>query len=113
MDASVTWGNAPRTDVLAQRLDPSRLAAIQVKTRTSGDFQVGKGAEEPSPPGSDEWYVLVGLGEVGTRPDFFIVPRDHMSALVGEGPAGHYEPPCGVWAHPRSPGVLHARFRGP
>ncbi|MGP8240274.1 MAG: hypothetical protein ACLQQB_00685, partial [Solirubrobacteraceae bacterium] len=39
---SPTFGNASRTDLLAQRADePTRqTVAIQVKTRTSGDFHL-------------------------------------------------------------------------
>jgi hypothetical protein len=80
--ASLTWGNAPRTDILAQRLDPPLVAAIQVKTRLTGDFQVGKSGEKAAPADSNEWYVLVSLREPGERPDFYVVPRNHMSAFI-------------------------------
>jgi hypothetical protein len=80
--ASLTWGNAPRTDLLAQRQDlPNLLAAIQVKTRRTGSFQVGMGAEaSPSPPGANEWFLLVSLAE--PRPDFYVLPRNHLGALT-------------------------------
>ena len=48
--ASPTWHNAPRTDILAQSLDLPILAAIQVKTRTAGEFQLGLGGEKPALP---------------------------------------------------------------
>lgn len=80
--ASLTWGNAPRTDILAQRLDPPLTAAFQVKTKTTGDFQVGMDAEKVAPPGSNEWYVLASLNKAGARPDYFILPRNHMAALI-------------------------------
>ena len=69
--ASPTWGNAPRTDVLAQRAG-SRMAAIQVKTRLSGSFHIGQKGESPSPAGGNEWFVLVSLHGAGQRPDFYI-----------------------------------------
>lgn len=80
--ASLTWGNAPRTDVLAQRLDPPLVAAIQVKTRRTGDFQVGDKAEAPAQQGGNEWFVFVSLIGPGSRPVYYVVPRAHLSALV-------------------------------
>jgi hypothetical protein len=80
--ASLTWGDAPRTDVLAQRLDLKTRAAIQVKTRKTGQFQLGKAAEMPSPRGANEWFVLVDLGGPRKRPDFYVVPRNHIAALT-------------------------------
>lgn len=79
--ASPTWGNAPRTDVLAQKADGSRVAAIQVKTRLSGSFQIGEKAETPSTV-DGEWFVLVALNGAGVRPDFYVLPRNHITALV-------------------------------
>ena len=80
--ASLTWGNTPRTDILAQSLDPPILVAVQVKARDTGDFQLGVHGEDPSTPGTNEWYILVSLGDVGARPDYYVVPRDHVSALA-------------------------------
>jgi hypothetical protein len=80
--ASLTRANAPRTDILAQLLDPPVMAAIQVKTRRSGDLQIGIGGERPALPGANEWYVFVALRPAGERADFYVVPRDHVAALV-------------------------------
>lgn len=80
--ASLTWGNTPRTDVLAQKLDPALTAAVQVKTRISGDFQVGVHGEDPSPVDANEWYVLVSLAGAGERPTFYVIPRNHLSAFI-------------------------------
>jgi hypothetical protein len=80
--ASPTWGNAPRTDVLAQRADGARIIAIQVKTRLSGSFHIGQKGETPSAQRSNEWFVLVSLHGPGQRPDFYVVPRNHIAALV-------------------------------
>jgi len=80
--ASLTQRNAPRTDVLAQDLRLPLLAAIQVKTRRVGDFQIGVGGEHPSPAGLNEWYALVSLRPLGERADFYIIPRNHVSAFV-------------------------------
>lgn len=69
--ASLTWGNAPRTDVLAQHRDrPTLIHGIQVKTRRSGSFQLGEASEAVVPADANEWYVLVSLRAPGERPDF-------------------------------------------
>src|SRR5829696_3049704 len=80
--ASVTYGNAPRTDVLAA-VGPDRLpAAIQVKTKgeTSKTFQLG-GIEDPALQSANEWVVLVALRGEGSQ-DFWVVPRDDCWATV-------------------------------
>src|SRR4051794_15379032 len=78
--ASVTYGNTPRTDVLAQI--GALPVAIQVKTKSerSKDFQLG-GIGDFSPPGANEWVVLVAL-RADAVPDYFVVPRDHVRATV-------------------------------
>jgi hypothetical protein len=73
--AALTRRYAPRTDVLAQRADSSRTVGIQVKTRLSGWFQLGRSIPLPSSEGANEWFVLISLHGPGARPDFYIVPR--------------------------------------
>ena len=80
--ASPTWGNAPRTDVLAQAADGSSLVSIQVKTRNTGSFQLGSKGEQPSSRDGNEWFILVSLKAPGEFPDFYVVPRDHIVALA-------------------------------
>ncbi len=78
---SPTFGNAARTDLLAQQVGESNLtAAIQVKTRTSGDFHLN--VTEASPTGANEWVILVSLGNGDERPGFCVVPRNHVCTLV-------------------------------
>jgi hypothetical protein len=77
---SPTFGSAIRTDLLAQHVGTQRTAAIQVKTRTSGDFHLD--VSDPSPPDADEWVILVSLGGLGERPGFCVVPRNHVCTLV-------------------------------
>jgi len=80
--ASPTFGNTPRTDVLAQ-VGANRLPlAIQVKTKSehSKDFQMG-GISDYSPPGANEWVVLVALRDCAS-PDYYVIPRDHARATV-------------------------------
>lgn len=80
---SPTFGNAARTDLLAQCADePTRqTAAIQVKTRTSGDFHLD--ISDGSPPGANEWVILVSLPSArDARPGFCVVPRNHVCTVV-------------------------------
>ncbi|MGH9621353.1 MAG: hypothetical protein ACRD45_16830 [Bryobacteraceae bacterium] len=76
-----TARGAPRTDLLAQRVDGSSCA-IQVKTRSSGDFHVGKGALEAATGEADEWYVLVNCPTPAAWPVFNILPRNHLVAVA-------------------------------
>jgi len=78
--ASPTFGNAARTDLIAQHTGTQLATAIQVKTRTSGDFHLD--VSEASSAEANEWVVLVSLGEVDTRPAFNVVPRNHVCLLV-------------------------------
>jgi hypothetical protein len=85
-DTSLTIGNTPRTDVLAQHATHQRLVAVQCKTSTgSQDFVLSVGCESPSPPGRDEWFVLTTLGEPEVRPEFYVVPRNVISAYLHVG----------------------------
>jgi len=77
---SPTFGNAKRTDLLAQHTAIQRTAAIQVKTRARGDFQLD--VFDHAPPDANEWVVLVTLGERGTQPAFNVVPRNHVCLVV-------------------------------
>lgn len=80
--ASLTFGNTPRTDVLAQVGKRKLPAAIQVKTKSerSQDFQLG-GIKAWSAAGANEWVILVAL-RAEQRPDYFVLPRDHARATV-------------------------------
>ncbi len=80
-NASLTMGNAERTDLVAQLPDGSRLAAIQVKTRKSGSFQLGSRSESWA-PGENEWFVLCSLKDPDERPDFYVIPRLQIAAFI-------------------------------
>jgi hypothetical protein len=79
---SPTFGAAARTDLLVQHTDPEVAlpAAVQVKTRTRGDFNLD--IHDGSPAGANEWVVLVSLPEQGGHPGFCVVPRNHVVAVV-------------------------------
>ena len=82
-DTSLTIGNTPRTDVLAQHATHQRLIAVQCKTSTgSQDFVLSVSCESPSPPGRDEWFVLTTLREPDARPEFYVVPRNVIAAYL-------------------------------
>jgi hypothetical protein len=72
----MTIKNSPGTDVLAQHLATGTLIAVQSKTTTAGDTWVLSAKDEIPTQREDAWYVLVALGGLDQRPDFFIVPRN-------------------------------------
>ncbi len=81
--ATVTIKNAPTTDVLAKHAQVGSVVAIQTKTTGLGGqkFRVGQKDERPSVD-DHEWYVFVQMTSLDARPDFYTVPRDHVSALL-------------------------------
>ena len=82
-DASLTIGNTPRTDIVAQHHEHQMLIAVQCKATTGNQtFLLNKGCESPSPPRRNEWFILVALRGADTRPDFFIVPRNVAAAYI-------------------------------
>lgn len=87
--AGVLLGGVPRTDILAQHLDRHVTIAVQSKASNGGgDFQAGAKTDVPGTREKHEWMICVGLGEPGTMPAFYVVPRNAMSAFVW---AGHQE----------------------
>lgn len=87
--ASVTHGAAPRTDVLAQVGDDLLPAAIQVKTKGENekDWRLAKGISDASPPGANEWVVLVALRH-DVQADFYVLPRNQLRGYVVAAPLG-------------------------
>ncbi len=81
--ATITIKNAPRTDVLAQHLESGVLAAIQTKTTSvAGDILVLGSKDERPDLRDSEWYILVAMRGTEHRPDFYVMPRNHVSALL-------------------------------
>lgn len=82
-DASLTIGNTPRTDLIAQHHLHQTLIAVQSKATTGNQtFLLSQGCESPSPSARNEWFILVALRGPSTRPDFFVVPRNVVAAYV-------------------------------
>jgi hypothetical protein len=79
--ATVTIKNAPGTDVLAEDADTGHVITIQSKTSSGGDFLLSAGCEKPTKQ-TNAWYALVGLRRPDERPEFWLVPRNHVAALV-------------------------------
>ncbi len=80
--ASLTRDGLARTDILAvQAAEERRMIEVQVKTITAGSWPLGqKGTLRAI---SDrEWFVFVRLNPFPTRPDTWIVPRDHVAAAT-------------------------------
>lgn len=80
--ATVTIKNSPDTDVLAQDPETEWLVAIQSKTKSPGmHFRLGVKNESPARR-DGLWFVLVALRGEDERPNFYVVPRDHLAAMV-------------------------------
>jgi hypothetical protein len=79
--ATVTIKNSPDTDVLAQKPASELLVAIQTKTSSGSRFMLNKKDEVPSKR-DGQWFVLVALRDERERPSFYVVPRDHVAAMV-------------------------------
>ena len=57
------------------------MSSMQVKTGTTGVFRLSNKDEQVG-PATAQWYVLVRLGRVGSRPGFYVVPALVISALM-------------------------------
>jgi hypothetical protein len=72
--------------VIAQHHEHQTLIAVQCETTTGNQtFRLSQGCESPSPPGRNEWFILIALRGATARPDFFIVPRNVMAAYLHVG----------------------------
>jgi hypothetical protein len=84
--ATITIKNSPGTDVLAQHVESGALVAIQTKTtETAAQGWILSAKDETPTDRVDSWYVLVGMNGETARPDFYIVPRNHVSAHLHVG----------------------------
>lgn len=82
-DVGLTYGNTPRTDLIAQHAETKRVIAVQCKASTGNqDFILSVGCESASPPDRDEWFVLVNLFGVERSPTFYVMPRDVVAAYL-------------------------------
>jgi hypothetical protein len=84
--ATVTIKNSPGTDVLAQHATTGRVVAIQTKTTSQrgASLVLGRKDEIPDPAGRG-WYVLVAMRGTEERPVFYVIPRNHVAALMWVG----------------------------
>ena len=67
-------GNMPGIDIIASDVTHERKITIQVKSKTSGDWQtsIKRGRAWAEDPGDGRYWVLVDLGP--DRPRYFVVP---------------------------------------
>lgn len=80
--ATVTIKNAPGTDVLAQHFETGLTIPIQVKTTLTKRNVTLQQKDEAPDTADRQWYVLVALAELGARPDFYVLPRNHVCAFI-------------------------------
>jgi len=79
--ATITIKNSPGTDVLAQHVETGVVVAIQTKTtEIAAQGWILSAKDEMPTDRADAWYALVGMNGELARPEFYIVPRNHVSA---------------------------------
>ena len=78
-DADATRRTAHRRSRAAS--ETGKMISVQVKTGTTNVFRLSH-KDERVGPATAQWYVLVRLGGVGSRPDFYVVPALVIAALV-------------------------------
>ena len=80
--ASITLRNSRGIDIIASSSDATRSVSIQVKT-SSGNVPKWMLTEKSESFRADNhFYVFVLLREVGSRPDFHIVPSQLVAEYV-------------------------------
>ena len=80
--ASITLRNSRGIDIIISSHNGAQSASIQVKT-SSGNIPawiLSKKAETFC--SANHFYVFVLLKEIGERPDFYIVPSEHVANYV-------------------------------
>jgi len=67
-------GNMPGIDLLASDAEHERTVTVQIKTKTSGDWQtsIKRGVEWKKDPKDKRYWVLVDLGT--PAPTYFVMP---------------------------------------
>lgn len=83
--ATLTYRNIERTDLLAEHAESGHKIAVQSKAKRGQSWRVGGAVPEPSPAGASEWFVFTDLPAPGEPPVSYVVPRDHVSAVVHVG----------------------------
>lgn len=82
--ATLTLKNTPSIDILATNLDKDKYANIQVKTMSftnNSGWRLGKKDEEISKI-KNHYYVFVNLKEIGSLPEYIIVPQKNLSQFI-------------------------------
>lgn len=94
----------------ASFLSPSetgRTISVHVKTGTTSVFRLSN-TDEQVGPATAQWYVLVRLGGVGSRPDFYVVPALVIAALVYVDHRRWLEEPSSRTGEPRKDTAIRA-----
>lgn len=91
--ATPTIKNSPGTDVLAQHVGTGALVAIQAKTTTGSTSWVLGAKDEGISDGDHSWYVFVALAGQTERPVFYVLPRNHVAALLFVGHRNYIKSP--------------------
>ena len=80
--ASITLRNSRGIDIIASTSDGSKSVSIQVKTNSSGKKSWMLNKKSETYFSNNHFYVLVALGELNKRSDFYIVPSEVVAGHV-------------------------------
>ena len=80
--ASITLRNSRGIDVIASSADGSKSANFQVKSNSSGKPSWILNRKSESFFAENHYYVFVALGELGSRPNFYVVPSEAVARYL-------------------------------
>ncbi|MFT5194187.1 MAG: hypothetical protein ACI85U_001193 [Candidatus Promineifilaceae bacterium] len=80
--ASITLRNSRGIDIIASSADGSRSISIQVKTNSDGKPKWILNKKSEGYFSDNHFYVFVALQNIGSRPDFYIVPSQVVADYV-------------------------------
>ncbi|MEQ8927504.1 MAG: hypothetical protein RLO81_16930 [Fulvivirga sp.] len=82
--ASITLRNSKGIDIIASNSDASKSISIQVKTNSNGANKWILNKKSEDYYSENLYYVFVAIRELGTRPNFHIVPSKIVASFIKE-----------------------------
>lgn len=85
--ASITLRNSRGVDILASNSDASRAISVQVKSNKSGKPVWLLSKKSETFYADNHFYVFVALNQLGSRPNYHIVPSMEVAKQISKGHA--------------------------
>lgn len=83
--ASITLRNTRGIDIIASKSDASSAVSLQIKSNSDGSASWILTKNSEGFWSNQHFYVFVALRDVGTRPDYFVVPSKIVSDSIING----------------------------